>query len=69
MYRKINIYVDTVDFEHFVIQKSVSRKIMHLDIEEMIFAVKSILLLLCEIDSDGINTAVALMNQDIMVKL
>ena len=70
-----------MDCIRFVIQKVISKKIMDLNIKEMVFAIKIIDLdaegfaekimvaLIFKIDGSGIYTAITLMNQNTIVLL
>ena len=52
-----------------MIQKTASEKMIDLDAEEVVFAVKIMVAHFFEIDSSGIHMAVALMSQNITVQL
>lgn len=66
---EICIYVDIVDFGCFVTKKTTFRKMIDLDAKEVMFAMKTMVTLIFEFESNSIHTAMALISQDTIVQL
>lgn len=81
MHVKFYIYVDAINCLYFVTQKAISKKIINLDAEEVVFAVKIIdldvevftkkrmMVFVFMIYSSNIYTKIASINQNTMILL